>query len=80
MSFMRGLLPKYFASEWSFAQLRLPDTSYRIVGFGQQENTLIIIVLQGTYMKCVFDPVRGGEMARLAVSNIVTGGEDASAQ
>ncbi len=25
LSFMRGLLPKYFSSEWSFAQYKVPE-------------------------------------------------------
>ncbi|KAM0950577.1 hypothetical protein DsansV1_C04g0042941 [Dioscorea sansibarensis] len=25
LSFMRGVLPKYFSTEWSFAQFHLPE-------------------------------------------------------
>lgn len=39
-SFMKGILPKYFSSEWSFSQFRVPDTR-SIVAFGQEPNTII---------------------------------------
>ncbi|KAF1330272.1 hypothetical protein FI667_g5249, partial [Globisporangium splendens] len=39
-SFMRGLLPKYFSSEWSFAQFRVPETR-TICAFGAEKNTII---------------------------------------
>jgi hypothetical protein len=39
-SFMRGLLPKYFSSEWSFAQFRVPETR-TICAFGSEKNTII---------------------------------------
>lgn len=39
-SFMKGILPKYFTSEWSFAQFRVPDTR-SMVAFGQEPNTVI---------------------------------------
>ena len=33
LSFLRGVLPKYFSSEWSFAHFRLPDASHSCVAF-----------------------------------------------
>jgi hypothetical protein len=32
---MRGVLPKYFSSEWSFAQFRVPEQR-SIVAFGAE--------------------------------------------
>lgn len=53
----------YFSSEWSFAQFRVPD--YRsIVCFGAEPNTIIIACANGSYFKCRYDPVNGGEMTR----------------
>ncbi|KAF3433242.1 hypothetical protein FNV43_RR24344 [Rhamnella rubrinervis] len=57
-SFMRGVLPKYFSSEWSFAQFHLPENTRYIVAFGSQ-NTVLIVGMDG---RCSFDPVQGGEM------------------
>jgi hypothetical protein len=42
-----GVLPKYFSSEWSVAQFRLPEGLQYFVGFGQQKNTIVIIGLDG---------------------------------
>mmetsp|Transcript_3926 Transcript_3926/g.6707 ORF Transcript_3926/g.6707 Transcript_3926/m.6707 type:complete len:379 (-) Transcript_3926:768-1904(-) len=61
-AFAKSFLPKYFGSEWSFAQFRLPeDTPQCIVAFGAKKNTLIIVGTNGTFFKCSFDPVKGGE-------------------
>jgi hypothetical protein len=30
LSFMKGFLPKYFSSEWSFAQFRLPEDTPKV--------------------------------------------------
>ncbi|KAK3256403.1 hypothetical protein CYMTET_34459 [Cymbomonas tetramitiformis] len=61
-SFIKGFLPKYFSSEWSFAQFRLPEeTPATMVAFGTKKNTLILVGTNGTFYKCSFDPVRGGE-------------------
>ncbi|BFG23020.1 hypothetical protein CerSpe_092940 [Prunus speciosa] len=61
LSFMRGVLPKYFSSEWSFAQFHLPEDTQFITAFGSQ-NTVIIVGLDGSFYRCSFDPVHGGEM------------------
>lgn len=37
---MRGFLPKYFSSEWSFAQFRVPETR-TICAFGAEKNTIV---------------------------------------
>lgn len=63
-SFMKGVLPKYFSSEWSFSQYRLPEETKSIVAFGPQKNTVIIVGSDGSFYKCAFDPVSGGEMVQ----------------
>ncbi|KAF2298488.1 hypothetical protein GH714_023765 [Hevea brasiliensis] len=40
LSFFKGVLPKYFSSEWSVAQFRLVEGSQYIVAFGHQKNTV----------------------------------------
>eukprot|EP00898_Chlorokybus_atmophyticus_P004139 jgi/Chlat1/4726/Chrsp30S04774 len=61
LSLFKGLLPKYFSSEWSFAQFRLPEETKSIVAFGPQRNTIIIVSADGSFHKCAFDPLSGGE-------------------
>ncbi|XVF41258.1 hypothetical protein PTKIN_Ptkin01aG0266400 [Pterospermum kingtungense] len=61
LSFMRGVLPKYFSSEWSFAQFHLPEDTHFIAAFGSQ-NTVIVVGMDGSFYRCSFDPVHGGEM------------------
>ncbi|KAJ0045812.1 hypothetical protein Pint_06702 [Pistacia integerrima] len=48
LSFMRGVLPKYFSSEWSFAQFHLPEDTQFIAAFGSQ-NTVIIVGMDGSW-------------------------------
>lgn len=48
-----GVLPKYFSSEWSFAQFRLPEVTRHIAAFGAQ-NTVIIIGMDGRYQFILF--------------------------
>ncbi|VAH57411.1 unnamed protein product [Triticum turgidum subsp. durum] len=50
LSFMKGILPKYFSSEWSFAQFHLPEVTRYIVAFGAQ-NTVMMVGLDGSYRK-----------------------------
>ncbi|KAI4306586.1 hypothetical protein L6164_029848 [Bauhinia variegata] len=61
LSFMRGVLPKYFSSEWSFAQFHVPENTHFIVAFGSQ-NSVVVVGSDGSFYRCCFDPVHGGEM------------------
>ena len=54
LSFLSSRLPvgaAYFASERSFAQLRLPDTHRALVGFGKDPTTLLIVSSTGAFYK-----------------------------
>ncbi|XP_068663188.1 autophagy-related protein 18a-like [Aristolochia californica] len=70
LSFIKGVLPKYFSSEWSVAQFRLQEGVQYIVAFGQQ-NTIVILGMDGSFYRCQFDPVNGGEMSRLEFYNFL---------
>ncbi|KAF8102054.1 hypothetical protein N665_0201s0343 [Sinapis alba] len=63
-SFLRGVLPRYFSSEWSFAQFHVPEVTQFFAAFGA-ENTIAIIGMDGSFYRCSFDPVNGGEMTQL---------------
>ena len=43
-----GVLPKYFSSEWSFAQFHLPEDTHFIAAFGAQ-NSVIIVGMDGRF-------------------------------
>lgn len=47
---MAGVLPKYFSSEWSFAQFRVPEETKTIVAFGPQKNTVVIVCANGRFV------------------------------
>ncbi|KAH7676714.1 WD40-repeat-containing domain-containing protein [Dioscorea alata] len=64
-SLLKGVLPKYFHSEWSLAQFRLPEGSHYKVAFGHRKNTIVILGMNGSFYRCEFDPVAGGEMKQL---------------
>ncbi|XP_077239246.1 autophagy-related protein 18c-like isoform X2 [Tasmannia lanceolata] len=63
LSFMKGVLPKYFSSEWSFAQFHLMENTRFLTAFGSQ-NTVIIVGMDGSFYRCRFDPLNGGEMVQ----------------
>ncbi|KAI7757144.1 hypothetical protein M8C21_029497 [Ambrosia artemisiifolia] len=71
LSFIKGVLPKYFSSEWSVAQFRLVEGSQYIVAFGHQKNTVVILGMDGSFYRCQFDPVTGGEMTQLEYRNFL---------
>ncbi|KAI3961229.1 hypothetical protein MKX01_035815 [Papaver californicum] len=74
-SFIRGVLPKYFNSEWSVAQFRFREGLKHIVAFGDQKdaqsNTIVILGMDGSFYRCRFDPVAGGEMTQLEHHNFL---------
>ncbi|RHY46660.1 hypothetical protein DYB30_003174 [Aphanomyces astaci] len=67
-SFMRGLLPKYFSSEWSFAQFKVPETR-TICAFGMDKNTILVVGADGSFYKAVFDA--NGECERTSYSKFI---------
>ncbi|KAF6142675.1 hypothetical protein GIB67_015161 [Kingdonia uniflora] len=71
LSFIRGVLPKYFNSEWSVAQFRLHEGSQYVIAFGHQKNTIVILGMDGSFYRCQFDPVTGGEMTQLEFYNFL---------
>jgi len=56
LSWAGSILPKYFTSEWSFAQYRVPDSSQTIVAFGEEKNSIIVVSADGVFYKAHFDP------------------------
>lgn len=75
LSFVKGVLPKYFNSEWSMAQFRLHEGTQYIVAFGHQKNTVVILGMDGSFYRCEFDPVNGGEMKQLECYNLLKSDE-----
>mmetsp|Transcript_10640 Transcript_10640/g.13890 ORF Transcript_10640/g.13890 Transcript_10640/m.13890 type:complete len:408 (+) Transcript_10640:279-1502(+) len=62
--FFKSVLPKYFASRWSIAQFRVPETRM-ICAFGSQKNSLIIIGADGSFYKVLFDPQKSTECEKV---------------
>lgn len=66
LSFMSGVLPSYFSSEWSHAQFKVkPGKS--IVAFGLEPYTIMVVTGEGVYYRAKFRD--GGEMERLQMTN-----------
>ncbi len=79
LSFLSSRLPvgaSYFASERSFAQLRLPDGQRCLVGFGREPTTLLVVSSTGCFYKASFDPEKGGTMEQQLFVQFL--GEDGS--
>jgi hypothetical protein len=74
-SFVKGILPKYFSSEWSFAQFRVPET-HSICAFGAKRNTLLVVCADGSFYRAEFDPETGGECEKRAFARFIADPED----
>ncbi|EPS57155.1 hypothetical protein M569_17666, partial [Genlisea aurea] len=70
-SFIRGVLPKYFVSEWSVAQFRVAEGLRCIVAFGHGKNTVVIVGVDGSFYRCKLDPGVGGKMTLLEHHNFL---------
>lgn len=58
---MGNLLPKYFKSEWSYAQLRVGDGDARsLCAFGDDGTTLVSVSTDGQYILADI-PKSGGD-------------------
>lgn len=70
LSFMRGVLPSYFSSEWSFAQFHLEMEGCRsICCFApDSDNTIVVVNSEGFHYKYQFDEATGGEARRISAS------------
>ena len=66
-AFMRGLLPKYFSSEWSHAQFKLEETR-ALVAFGKG-HTIVVVTAEGSFY--VADFSAGATAERTTYSQFV---------
>ena len=72
-NFMKNLLPKYFSSEWSFAQFRVPETR-TLCAFGAEKNTIIVVGADGSFYKATFD--NGGDCNKTSFSKFIKSDDD----
>lgn len=78
LAFMKNLLPKYFSSEWSFAQFRVPD-GRTIVAFGQDKNSIIVVSADGTFYKALFDTEKsGGECVQESCAKFIKSADESA--
>lgn len=75
-SFVKGFLPKYFSSEWSLAQFKLPECTRSLVAFGTEPHTLVVVSMEGTYYKVAFDPSVGGACTQRGFSRFMKSAEE----
>ncbi len=68
LSFMKGVLPSYFDSEWSFAQFRIVD-SHAICAI--KDNKIISISNDGNYNLAEIDTKAGGECKKLQQRGLI---------
>ena len=62
--FVKKVLPKYFSSEWSRAQFKLPSTARSLVTFPAADpDSCIVISARGEYSRLIFDLTAGGRMS-----------------
>lgn len=75
-SFMKNLLPKYFSSEWSFAQFRVPD-GRTIVAFGADKNSIVVVSADGHFYKALFSEDKsGGECVQESYAKFIKSPEE----
>lgn len=69
LSFMSGVLPSYFNSEWSFAQFRIIDSTAMCA---IKDNKVISISKEGSYYLAEIDTKNGGECKKLQQRGLIS--------
>jgi len=66
LKMFKGILPKYFSSEWSIAQFKVPVADRTIAAFGttEDEHSVIVVSAAGKFFKLLFDPEKGGDCTK----------------
>ena len=68
LRFMKKVLPKYFDSQWSYAQFRVKDAR-TLCAFVNDEPNLVVITADGVYYEVNF--ANGGECTAEYVTNLL---------
>jgi len=78
INFLKGILPgslvpKYFESEWSFAQVRGIE-GRSICAFGKDPSRIVVVSADGTFIVSSFD--EGGDCARISTAKFLRNREE----
>jgi len=68
LSMFKSVLPKYFDSEWSFAQFRVVDMRTICAIF---ENTIVVASADGNYYMAEIDAKNGGECRKKSERRLI---------
>ncbi|KAM6540994.1 hypothetical protein CsatB_005441 [Cannabis sativa] len=72
LSFIKGLvMPNCISLDRSLAKIRFVKGSKYIADFGHMKNTIIVLGMDGSFYRCMFDPDKGGEMTQLEYHNFL---------
>lgn len=81
LKMFKGILPKYFSSEWSIAQFKVPVADRTIAAFGTTENehSVIVVSAAGRFFKLFFDPDKGGDCIKKKEAEFIKSKDKAKA-
>mmetsp|Transcript_70012 Transcript_70012/g.111344 ORF Transcript_70012/g.111344 Transcript_70012/m.111344 type:complete len:397 (-) Transcript_70012:411-1601(-) len=77
LGLFKSVLPRYFSSEWSLAQFRVPEVR-TIVAFGSDETSIVVVSSDGTFYKATFDPKNGGDCHKVKHERFLKNTDDYS--
>jgi hypothetical protein len=70
LSFMKGVLPNYFSSEWSFSSFHIPE-SRSLVCFAADKDVIFVVCSDGSFYSYAFDALKGGECRQEAFTKFM---------
>ncbi|KAK3125983.1 hypothetical protein QOZ80_7BG0612320 [Eleusine coracana subsp. coracana] len=74
-SYLRGFIPvsvpSYFQQDYSLAKFRLREGVKYMVAFSHEPHVVLIVGMDGSFYRCQFDPVNGGDMKQLEYRNFM---------